>query len=193
MSEPLSNDLFIDLLTRHQGQIFGYIFAAVQNLSDAEELYQETSLILWRKFSEYQADTNFGSWACKIAKFEILHFLRSRRRSHVCFSDKVLANLAEPPVAEPDESLLEHQQLLAGCVDELPAADQRLIELCYGSRRTIKQVAQELNRSVQTLYNSLSRVRRLLFDCIRRKLAKEDSQPAVDAVERIANDEEDAQ
>jgi RNA polymerase sigma-70 factor (ECF subfamily) len=174
MSEALSNDQFMDLLTQHQGRIFGYIFAAVQNLSDAEELYQETSIVLWRKFADYQPDTNFGHWACKVAKFEILHFLRTQRRNRICFSDQILSDLADIPARETDNAFVDHQQLLAGCVNELQPFDQQLVELCYGSHRTVKQIAVELQRSVQTLYNSLSRIRRLLFACVHRKLAEED-------------------
>jgi RNA polymerase sigma-70 factor (ECF subfamily) len=153
--------------------VFGYIFAAVRNLDDAEELYQETSIVLWRKFAEYQPDTDFARWACKIAKFEILHFHRAQRRSRVCFNDKILSNLAEVQASDATQST-RHQELLAECVDQLSAADRQLVELCYGSRDGVKEVAQKLQRSVQTLYNSLSRVRRALFDCVRLKLTREE-------------------
>ncbi len=161
----------MELLTRHQGRIFGYIFAAVRNLSDTEEIYQDTSLILWRKFAEFRPDSDFAHWACKTAKFEILHFFRDKRRSPVCFSDKILSDLAEVTAA-PIHVAADQQQLLTECVDELPSADQQLIELCYDGRHSIKQVAEELKRSAQTLYNSLSRIRHLLFDCIGRKLGE---------------------
>ena len=175
MSDPSSDDRFVDLLTRHQGQIFGYIFAAVQNLSDAEELYQDTSLVLWRKFSHYQPGSDFARWACKTAKYEILHFFRNRRRSPVCcFNEKILTNLADIQDFRTDDAHQDHQNLLAACVEELQPVDRRLVELCYGGQRTIKQYAEELQRSVQTLYNSLSRIRRLLFDCVHRKLEGEE-------------------
>ncbi len=172
MSRP-SDEQFMELLTRHQGRIFGYIFAAVRNLSDTEEIYQDTSLILWRKFAEYRPDSDFAQWACKTAKFEILHFFRAKRRHPICFSDKILTNLADvqaaPASAIADE---EHQQWLSECVDELPPTDRELLDLCYDGHRTIKEVAELLQRSAQTLYNSLSRIRHALFDCIQRKRAE---------------------
>ena len=60
MSTPSSNEQFTDLLLRHQAQVFGYIFAAVQNLHDAEELYQDTSLVLWSKFADYRPGSDFA-------------------------------------------------------------------------------------------------------------------------------------
>lgn len=173
MDNTSLDDTFMDLLSRHQGQLFGYIFAAVRNLDDAEELYQQTSIILWRKFSGFQPDSNFVRWAYKVAKFEILHFQRSKRRSPVVFNDRVLANLAEVQASQEDSLRREHQEILAECVDELPAADQRIVRLCYGKQRSIKQVAGQLNYSAQTIYNSLSRIRRVLYDCVHLKQAVE--------------------
>jgi RNA polymerase sigma-70 factor, ECF subfamily len=173
MSKPSPHDQFIDLLLRHQAQVFGYIFAAVQNLHDAEELYQETSLVLWRKFSDYRPDTDFARWACKTAKYKILHFQHDRRRSTICFSDEVLANLADVQVSKNSESSQHHQEILAECVNELSPADQQIVDLCYGGQDSIKKVAEKLKRSPQTLYNAVSRIRGALFDCIHLKLTRE--------------------
>jgi RNA polymerase sigma-70 factor, ECF subfamily len=170
MGQPSQHDQFMDLLLRHQSQVFGYIFAAVRNLHDAEELYQDTSLVLWSKFADYQPGSDFARWACKTAKYKILHFQHNRRRSPLCFSDEVLSNLAEAHVSRNSDASQQHQELLAECVNELSPADQKIVDLCYAGQNSVKQVAETLQLSPQTLYNILSRIRRALFDCIRLKL-----------------------
>jgi RNA polymerase sigma-70 factor, ECF subfamily len=173
MSKSSQHDQFMDLLLRHQNQVFGYIFAAVRNLHDAEELYQETSLVLWRKFSVYRPGTDFARWACKTAKHKILHFQQDRRRSPIRFSDEVLSNLAEVQASKNSEASQHHQEVLAECTNELSPADQLIVDLCYGGQDSIKEVAEKLERSPQTLYNAVSRIRRALFDCIRLRLIRE--------------------
>ena len=173
MTDQSLDDQFTDLLTAHQGQVFGYIYAAVRNLDDAEELYQQTSLILWRKFSDYQSGSDFVRWACKTAKYEILHFQRSKRRHAICFSEQAISNLAEVQASQGEAGGRLQQELLAECVAGLSSDDQQLVRLCYGQQRSVKQVADRLQRSVQTLYNSLSRIRHVLFDCISLKSARE--------------------
>lgn len=172
MSTPSSNEQFTDLLLRHQAQVFGYIFAAVQNLHDAEELYQDTSLVLWSKFADYRPGSDFARWACKTAKHKILHFQQHRRRSPICFSDDVLSHLAEVQVFRNSRASQHHQEVLAECVSELSPADQQIVDLCYGGHDSIKEVSEKLNKSPQTLYNAVSRIRRALFDCIRLKLVR---------------------
>lgn len=174
MDEMSLHDQFMDLLLRHQGQVFGYIFAAVRNLHDAEELYQETSLVLWRRFSDFQPGTDFARWACRTAKHKILHFQQNRQRSPVrFFGEEVLSNLAEVHISRNADASQHHQELLAECVNELPPADQQVVDLCYGGEDSIKQIAEKMQRAPKTLYNTVSRIRRALFHCIRLKLTQE--------------------
>ena len=55
----------------------GYIYALVHNMNDAEDIYQQTSVILWRKFEEYEAESDFFRWASIIARYEVLNFFRT--------------------------------------------------------------------------------------------------------------------
>ncbi len=176
MASQSLDDQFVDLLTANQGPIFGYIYAAVRNLDDAEELYQLTSIVLWRKFSEFRSGSDFVGWALRVAKYEILHFQRDRRRRAVFFSDEVLSRLASAQAAFDSDTERLRQEALAKCVDALAPDDRQLVQACYGTHDSIKEVARRMGRSAQTLYNSLSRIRRLLFDCVNLRLVREREQ-----------------
>ena len=41
------------LLRQHQTQLFGYIYSLVRDLDDADDLFQQTSLVLWDKFDQF--------------------------------------------------------------------------------------------------------------------------------------------
>ena len=125
----LTQDEFMDLLARHQSQLFGYIFALVQNMADAEDLYQQTSIVLWQKSDTFTPRTDFVAWSCQTAQFQVLNFLRVKRRSRVCFSDALVENLA---VIQEDrsEAAAERRSPLRRCVESLKAADRKLLDLC---------------------------------------------------------------
>ena len=147
-------------------------------MADAEDIYQDTALALWRKFKEYQPGSSFTSWARAAARFEVQHFFRSKSRRRVHFDERLLDELTETQMcldsAGPDSSLEAYTQSLLRCKDMLPENDRRLIELCYGGSCSITQAAKQLGRSLQSVCNSLSRIRRVLFDCIRRANKAED-------------------
>ncbi len=166
------HDDFMDLLAQHQSQLFGYIFALVQNLADAEDLYQQTSIVLWQKFDTFETDTDLVSWSCQTAQFQVLNFLRVKRRSRVCFSDDLVETFA---VSQSDRSDIStaRRSALRYCVAKLKAGDRHLIELCYGGAKTIKAAAKVLGRSADGVYKSLNRIRAGLMQCINQRLTDE--------------------
>ena len=60
------SDDFAQLLAEHQTRLFGYIYAIIPNMTDAEDVYQDTVLTLWQRFNDYQVGTNLraglASW-----------------------------------------------------------------------------------------------------------------------------------
>ena len=86
---------FAELLTHHQGQLLGYIYSLVRNLDDADDLFQQTSLVLWDKFDQYDPSRTFAAWACGVARYEVLNFLRARSRDRLYFSDELSLALIE--------------------------------------------------------------------------------------------------
>ncbi len=170
-------DEFAQLLTLHEARLFGYIYALVLNTSDAEDIYQDTVLALWRKFEEYRPETNFAAWARTAARFEVQHYFRGKSRRRRYFDESLLDELAEvqSTIDTAGDSMQEsYAEALQRCKNLLPENDRRLIELCYAASASITQTADRLGRSPQSVCNSLSRIRRALFDCIRRAMEAND-------------------
>ncbi len=167
------SEQFVELFTRFQRNIFGYLYTLVLNYSDAEDLLQQTSLILWRKFDTFEPGTDFVAWACRIAHLEALNFLKSRDRRRVHLSFDALALVAETRLdrAEVHE---RQRQALDVCIRQLSDLDQQMVQVCYGGQHTIKEAAQTLGRPLSSVYSRLCRIRRTLLDCVNRALAQEE-------------------
>lgn len=171
-ADPLADDRFIELLNAHRSQLLGYLFCLVRNMADAEDLFQQVSMTLWDKFDEFAPGTNFAAWATTIARNKALTFLRSKGRERARFSDKVVEELAAQELWRPHE-IDGRLMALAQCQQKLPARDQALLALCYGAEGNACDVARQLDRPVESIYSSLSRIRRSLYQCIQRTLARE--------------------
>jgi RNA polymerase sigma-70 factor, ECF subfamily len=166
MPDSVDNDEFHELLRQHQGQVFGYIFAAVQNLHDAQDIYQNTCLVAWAKFAIYERGTNFAQWVCQIAKYEILGYQRSHQRERRWLSELVVLKLAAMQSPGDVRTAESRQAALTACLAELPPSDQQLIEDCYGEECRLSDVAEQVGVRLQSLYNALSNIRRRLFHCV---------------------------
>jgi len=163
---------FAELLRHHQTRLYGYIHSLVRDLNDADDLYQQTTLILWKKFSEFDRQRCFFAWACGIARLEVANFLRSRGRQRLYFSDDLCLLLVEAQAELTNEELEDRRDALARCVEKLRQRDRELLAECYGETAGVHGAANRRGRSPQSVYNSLRRIRRALFECIARTLAQ---------------------
>jgi RNA polymerase sigma-70 factor, ECF subfamily len=164
---------FAACLRQHQARLYGYIHSLLRDLNDADDLFQQTTLILWKKFAEYDPRRNFFSWACGIARLEVANFLRSRGRQRLYFSDDLNLLLIEAQAEVPDEELEARREALTHCVAQLRQRDRELLTECYGGEADVPEVAGRRGRSPQSVYNSLRRIRRALFECIGRTLTRQ--------------------
>jgi RNA polymerase sigma-70 factor (ECF subfamily) len=161
---------FAEHLRPAQSRLFGYIHSLVRDLDDADDLFQQTTLILWNKFGDFDRSRSFLSWACGVARLEVCNFLRSRGRQRLYFSDDLNLLLAEVQEEMTHDELEERRGALARCVEKLRQRDRQLLDECYGHEAGVTQVAGRHGRSPQSVHNSLRRIRRALFECIRRTL-----------------------
>jgi len=138
------------------------------NWNDAEEVLQETSLVLWRKFADFQPGTSYISWANRVAYFEVHKFRSRQKRAGQLFSNDLIDMLAEQS-DDMRDLLTDQQEALQYCLEKLPDADRRLITSRYQGGATTRSLAQELSRSLESVCNSLKRIRLVLLRCIQRQ------------------------
>ena len=166
------HQLFVELFVRNQNRVYRYILTLVPNRTDAEELFQETNLTLWRTWDRYDHAHDFVRWACGIAHNEIRNFVRKKRASHVLLSEEILDQLARLRLQH--EGLLEARRgALAECVKKLPSRDRELVEQCYGKGETIKLIAENRGQSPNVFYKALRRIRATLHECVTHTLTLE--------------------
>jgi RNA polymerase sigma-70 factor, ECF subfamily len=166
------NAIFVELLTQHQRKLYGFIYTLVPNASDADDLLQETNIVLWNKNLEYKLGTNFLTWACRVAFLKVKNFLRTKNRSRLYFNEKILSEFADIRVGRAEVHTI-HSMLLINCLEKLSAESQKLLRLRYDSNHTIQEVANEMGRPAGSLYNTLSQIRLKLWECIRFALKEE--------------------
>ncbi len=165
-------DVFVRLLSENQRRIALYVLGLVPRWSDAEEVIQETNLVLWREFDKFQPGTNFPAWACTVAFHQVLAWRKRRSRQRVRFSDAFLEAVARES-AVAGEQLDARWNHLSGCLEKLPDDRRELVRLRYSEECTIEELAERSGRTVAAVYRALSRARRMLFDCVNRSAALE--------------------
>ena len=157
---------FSDLIAATRSRVFGYIYAMLHNMSDAEDVYQQTTVLLWEKFEEFQQGTDFASWALKIAYFNVKNFQRSKGRTRVFFSDAVMERVAASYHTIEGSPDADRTEALIHCLKQLPEKHQSLLEMRYGDSASLKDLAKVEQKSEAAVSMMLSRLRKSLLHCM---------------------------
>lgn len=162
-------EVFLKLFRKNERVIFVYILSAVANRSIAEDIMQETMLVMWRKFAEFEPGTKFSAWGCKIARFLVLDYFRKKQSDVVRFDSDALEKIMHSSAVTND--IDDRSDALHVCMQKLPEEMQKLIRLRYVGGHTIKQVAEKVSKPVHGMYKRIAKIHFLLQGCIEKTLA----------------------
>jgi RNA polymerase sigma-70 factor, ECF subfamily len=164
---------FIQLLTSNQSRLFAYLLSLLGNRQQAEDVMQETNMILWRKASQFQLGTNFNAWMFKIAYYQVLDHRRKRNKQALFIqNDEFLAELADTAATTSD--IMDRQQdALRLCLDKLPERQRDIVRRRYSDGESIKSVAQQIGVAASAVKQTLFRARVSLIDCVHHRLKEQ--------------------
>jgi len=164
---------FVASVAAAQPQLFAYIRSLLGARGETDDILQEVNLVLCRKAHEFDGRGKFLTWACRIAYFQVLAYLKHRQRDkHVYYDEAVLEDFAGS-LAEDVEKLDSRLEALRQCLGRLPAEQRRLLAVRYAPGGTSQKVADDLGRPVGSVRVTLHRIRMILLECMQRKLAPE--------------------
>jgi RNA polymerase sigma-70 factor (ECF subfamily) len=160
----------VALLLAHRAMLLGYIVSIVRDADLAEDVFQNVALVVLNKAGAVKEDKDFPPWARRVARLEALTALRRRKRGPELL-DQSMLELLEDHWATTDAAPAPARKALRECVEGLSENAGRLIALRYVEGLSPKDVAERLNRSLNTVHVALSRTYRHLADCVQRRLA----------------------
>lgn len=168
LPEP-EQERFLKLWAESQPAVVQYIHATVRDVTAAKDLAQETALVLFRRFAEYDGRRPFLAWALGVARFMVRGFHRDAARSRVWFDTELLDDFterwAEAATVAPDRSAE-----LEDCIERLPEGPRQLVQLRYFDQLTSMEIATRIGTSGAAVRMALQRIRDQLRNCIEQRL-----------------------
>ena len=171
-----SHAQFLRLFLSSERELFRYVAALVPDISEVEEIIQQTAVALWSKFDQYDPQQPFTPWACRFAINIVKQWAASQQRWKTLATDGLAEQLAgRRDALQPQfEERLQH---LGDCLQKLPAEQREIIETYYWKQTGVEGIAALTGRTVAAIYKLLQRSRVLLRDCIQQAAQTGDSIP----------------
>lgn len=171
MSEDPNTD-FLTLLTTHDRALSLYVYGLVPRHADADDILQQTKMVMWRSFSQFEIGTNFIAWARKIAFHQILGYRRQSKRVHLPLSEEMLEHVGQE-VARLSDQGQARREALESCLHALPTEHRQIVLLRYYEDLEVDQIAERIESTTGAVYRALSRLRYTLLDCVESRLKME--------------------
>ena len=169
-SERVRAETFLAFHAQNHSRLSAFVHTLVPSWQDAEEIIQDTLVVLWRKFEEFNPGTSFFAWSARVAQFEVLNHRRKNRHRVMVFDERILEALAGTALEQLDDMDL-HREELEKCVKKLPDRDRELLRLRYQEGGDIQMAANAMQRSTGHVQRVLKKIRSNLLQCIHRGIS----------------------
>jgi RNA polymerase sigma-70 factor (ECF subfamily) len=167
---PIPADFAVEI-TQCQRRLHAFILSMVWNPADADEVLQETNLVLWQKADEFDASRPFGPWAMRFAQLQSLAWLKRHRQRPVML-DADLGKLLADEAAE--ETLFDRRRIaLAKCLQKLSQRQRELVMRRYEPEASVNAMAAAAGITPKAISDRLRRIRASLLNCINQTLDQE--------------------
>ena len=156
------------LFEKHYPATFGYVFRRVEDWSVSKDITSEVFLKAFKSLWRYRwQGIPFSSWLYRIATNEVRMYFRKGRRP-ILSLDQLMEEIGFEPIdpqtleaerLEAERKLREYDDFLAirSKILALPIKYQDVIMLRYFERKSVKEIAEILNKKEGTVKSLLSR------------------------------------
>lgn len=178
-ADPSRSEEFLELYAASERKLYVYIVALIGNSREAHDILQDTVLILWRKFGEFDRSASFLAWARGVARYRVLRYRQMCANKACVLAPEALDAVTARLDRIEDQQRVDYANALPGCMERLEERDRELLHVRYASDVTLRSLATKLNRSENAISQSLARIRRILRKCVEetvRRRANEEGQ-----------------
>jgi RNA polymerase sigma-70 factor, ECF subfamily len=162
---------YVRQLTNCQSQLYAYIVTVLGRVQGADDILQETNLVLWHKSAEFDHDRPFLAWAFGCARMQVMAWRKRQACSRLVFDDSLFELLAEQQEERASEAEFE-REALERCLEKLTPGHRELIDCCYQREESVQGIAAKLGRTANVVSVTLHRIRRILLTCVQSRLGR---------------------
>ncbi|MEM7475567.1 MAG: sigma-70 family RNA polymerase sigma factor [Planctomycetota bacterium] len=172
MRDDRGRKAFEILIRQNSRMLNAYIGSVVEEQSLADDLYQETMVVAWKKLDECDLTRPFGPWLRGIASRLLLAHYRKAKSNPVVLDDSIIQQVEHQFDAIDSKEADRWEDkvaLLRECLEALPEKSRLAIQGRYFDGLKAPPLAKRLGITVEACWKRLARSRGLIAECLQRK------------------------
>lgn len=160
-----NRDAFGRIVAKYQALIASLAYSGTGNLSQSEDLAQETFIVAWKQLAGLREPQKLRSWLCGIARNLIYDSIKKQGREPSHAADPLEAVEESPaPGPQPPDLTISNEEaaILWRSLERIPENYREPLILFYREHQSIEAVAEKLELTQDNVKQRLSRGRKML-------------------------------
>jgi RNA polymerase sigma factor (sigma-70 family) len=153
--------------------LLAYIRSIQSDQVAADDTWQETMLVAWRRLDDYDTSRPFGPWLRGIAqKIVLASYSKSKGKVTIADSESLeyLSQRFESVQSLKGDTLDEKLEALRDCIATLSDPERQCIELRYTQNLMPAELSDRIGIALETVKKRLLRAKQRLVHCITSKI-----------------------
>ncbi len=151
-----------DIITEYSDGLILYLTGVVGNIHIAEELAEDTFVLIGIKKPKFKGKCSFKTWLYVIGRNKAVDYMRKNKRNQYISIDELSELTSEEDAVETNYIKREQQIILHKAMRKLKPEYQQALWLVYFEELSNKEAAMIMNRSIRGLESLLYRARKVL-------------------------------
>lgn len=177
MSENFAKrDALLKEAFRYREALVSYAFGMLRDWELAQDVVQDAFLVVVNEWEDFKEGSVYA-WVRQMVYYKAMHALRGRARDAKIVNEALHQAVCNALHRFMDENAAEKQNLLRrvlrDCMSQLTQTTVDILAGFYAHLKTSDELAAHHGRSGNAIRLTLSRARKELQDCMRRRIQTE--------------------
>ncbi|MBO93583.1 MAG: hypothetical protein CMI32_01625 [Opitutales bacterium] len=172
----MTENEIVTILLRERMRLSAFAWSILRDTHIVEDVIQEVIVKALANRGKIKDEGHLLAWARTTTRNQSIDFLRKHRGRVVTLEDETLEVLHENMRFRESADTSARKDALHQCISKLPEKSRQVLNLRYQEEMRGTAVAKSLNRTVDAVYQMLSRLHRQLRKCIESRLVVEAAQ-----------------
>lgn len=169
----MNEESAISHLLKQRVRLCSVAWNVLRDRQQAEDLFQDSVVKALGRLDSFEDEDHLAGWAVVTIRNAAIDLIRQRETRAAILSELALERLDQHRSAEAKRnSDADRLDALTLCSEKLPGKSRKLLHQRYVLGKTGRELAGELNLSLDAVFKRLSRIHQLLRECMNQRLGK---------------------
>ncbi|MEK6236312.1 MAG: sigma-70 family RNA polymerase sigma factor [Planctomycetales bacterium] len=154
-------------------ELIAYARSLLGNHAAAEDVAQETMLVVVKKFDQFQEGTSMLAWCRSIARIEVLRAKQKRQRERSLverlLDDAIDAAFDEFQTEKRREDTEFGREALEHCLDQVSERGHRVLKGRFADDMSYQQIGDQVGMTIEAVRKALFRLKKQVRSCVETK------------------------